>query len=178
LLALLFIQLVYGAFMAGTHAALYAPTWPDINGSFLPATGNGRLIHNLFYAPLLIQFVHRCMAYIITITLIVWYFSMRKVKRGGLLHRRRLLPLMIVLLQATLGIAALLNSNTPHAIYFSILHQFVGIILLLSLVGTLFLGRVTSGDRKIVKAQRARAIPSPGSNGTNLANKGRRVNVE
>jgi cytochrome c oxidase assembly protein subunit 15 len=153
LLALLFIQLVYGAFMAGTHAALYAPTWPDINGSFLPAAGSDHLIHDLFYAPLFIQFVHRCMAYIITVVLIAWYFSVRKVKRGTLLHRRRILPLTLVLLQMALGIAALLNSGTPHALYFSIVHQFVGITLLLSLVATLYLGRTALSVRKVKTSQ-------------------------
>ncbi|HEY0610399.1 MAG TPA: COX15/CtaA family protein, partial [Chitinophaga sp.] len=32
LLVLLTLQLVYGAFMAGLHAAMAASTWPDING--------------------------------------------------------------------------------------------------------------------------------------------------
>src|SRR5690606_20775318 len=34
LLIMLTIQLIYGAFMAGTHAAKSAITWPSINGKF------------------------------------------------------------------------------------------------------------------------------------------------
>src|SRR4030095_3659669 len=35
-IGLLLIQLIYGAFMAGLKAAVYAPTWPDIYCSFFP----------------------------------------------------------------------------------------------------------------------------------------------
>ena len=34
--SLLLIQLFFGALMAGSHAALSAPTWPDMNGYFIP----------------------------------------------------------------------------------------------------------------------------------------------
>jgi cytochrome c oxidase assembly protein subunit 15 len=36
LTALLILQLIYGAFMAGLKAAIYAPTWPTMNGEWLP----------------------------------------------------------------------------------------------------------------------------------------------
>ena len=40
ILCLLFIQLIYGAFMAGLHAATSAPTWPRMNGQWFPASIN------------------------------------------------------------------------------------------------------------------------------------------
>src|SRR5688500_14179843 len=36
IVGILFIQLVFGALMAGYKAAPAAPTWPDINGSYVP----------------------------------------------------------------------------------------------------------------------------------------------
>ncbi|MEJ7587042.1 MAG: COX15/CtaA family protein [Ferruginibacter sp.] len=36
ILIVLFLQLVYGAFMAGLRTAIVAPTWPDINGKMIP----------------------------------------------------------------------------------------------------------------------------------------------
>ncbi len=36
LIILLFVQLIFGALMAGHKAAIAAPTWPDINGSLIP----------------------------------------------------------------------------------------------------------------------------------------------
>src|SRR6185295_17048579 len=36
IIAVLLLQLVYGAFMAGLKAAIVAPTWPFINGSWWP----------------------------------------------------------------------------------------------------------------------------------------------
>src|ERR1035437_2650232 len=37
IIAVLFIQLIYGGFMAGLKAATAAPTWPDINGALIPS---------------------------------------------------------------------------------------------------------------------------------------------
>ena len=37
IVVILVIQLAYGAFMAGLKAAPAAPTWPDMNGSYMPA---------------------------------------------------------------------------------------------------------------------------------------------
>ena len=143
LLVMLTVQLIYGAFMAGTHAGLYAPTWPKINGSFLPVNWGNNIPHDLFYSPLIIQFIHRCMAFFILITLIIWYIGIWGVKRGSTLRHWRSLPIILVFAQVTLGVFALLHSGMPDAIYFSILHQFVGILLLLSLVATLYLGRTS-----------------------------------
>src|SRR5690606_15980702 len=45
IIGLLTIQLIYGAFMAGLKAGVFAPTWPDINGQIIPqnmTTFNGR----------------------------------------------------------------------------------------------------------------------------------------
>ncbi len=36
LIIILFVQLIFGALMAGHKAAIAAPTWPDINGSMIP----------------------------------------------------------------------------------------------------------------------------------------------
>jgi len=141
LLVLLLIQLVYGAFMAGSHAALHAATWPDMNGSFVPAglLTSDNLIYRLFYDPLVIQFVHRNLAYVIALLVVVWYFQTGKVQRNSLLHRYRSLPLLLVLLQITLGIFALINSPFKSSIYFSLLHQLTGMLLWMTLVTAYFL---------------------------------------
>ena len=38
ILVILFFQLIYGALMAGHKAAAVAPTWPTINGDWIPAS--------------------------------------------------------------------------------------------------------------------------------------------
>ena len=143
LMVLLFFQLIYGAFMAGTHAALRAPTWPDINGVYIP-TGiitTGNLWYNMYYDPLTIQFIHRMLAYLIGILVIVWFFNCRKTPLYSWLFRFRWVPLLLVILQITLGILALLNSMFKTAIYYSVIHQFTGMLLLMTIIITLFLSK-------------------------------------
>ncbi|HVW14890.1 MAG TPA: COX15/CtaA family protein [Mucilaginibacter sp.] len=141
LLSLLFFQLIYGAFMAGTHAALYAPSWPDINGVYIPAgmLANGNLWYNLNSDPLTIQFIHRMLAYTIAATIIIWFFKCAKTDRGSWLYTIRWLPPALVGTQIALGILALVNSPLKGSIYYSAAHQFNAMILLTSLVITLYL---------------------------------------
>jgi cytochrome c oxidase assembly protein subunit 15 len=138
ILILLTIQLIYGAFMAGSHAALYASSWPDMNGSYFPA-GLSFSLQALCYDSITIQFIHRWLAYIITIIVTVWFFMAGKLSPRCPLRKVRWLPLLLVFSQVVLGVLALLNSVFSSAIYFSAIHQFVGILLLLSLLVTYYL---------------------------------------
>jgi cytochrome c oxidase assembly protein subunit 15 len=140
LLVLLFFQLIYGAFMAGTHAALSAPTWPDINGTYI-STGmmeNENLWYNIHSNPLTIQFIHRILAYLIGILVTAWFISCRKAPQNSWLFKFRWVPFLLVILQILLGILALLNSMFKTAIYYSVIHQFTGMLLLTAIIITLF----------------------------------------
>lgn len=137
------IQLIYGAFMAGTHAALYARTWPDINGFFLPVTPDllRNFLRNVSYDPLLIQFIHRLLAYLLTALIFTWFFLTRQLPVNTWLFCLKSYPLMLVILQVCLGIACLLNSEEPIFIWLAVLHQLNGILLLLSMVAALYFSR-------------------------------------
>ncbi len=65
ILAILVFQLLYGALMAGHRAANVAPTWPDINGSWMPASlfSSHPLLHDLVGNRLTVQWIHRNLAY-------------------------------------------------------------------------------------------------------------------
>jgi len=146
LLGLLFCQLAYGAFMAGTHAALLAPTWPDINGSIIPPgliTSHG-IVYDLLYNPVMIQFIHRGLAYIVAILIIVFFYQSGKLPVYARLRHFRWVPLLLVIIQVTLGILALINSMFRSGIYFSILHQFAGMLQLMSIVTANFLAKQES----------------------------------
>jgi cytochrome c oxidase assembly protein subunit 15 len=139
-LIILSVQLLYGGFMAGLKAAIYAPTWPMIHGQFIPDTLTAK---SLTDEPLNVHFIHRTLAYILFI-LIVWgYFSMRKlaVTNGQqLLKKSTLLPPIFVITQVVLGILTVLQSlKAPIGKFGTFgtlaeLHQIVAILLLLSLV--------------------------------------------
>ena len=135
ILLLLLFQLTYGAFMAGTHAALYAPTWPDINGAAMPADlfSNEPLWCNLLYNPIAIQFIHRLLAYSITVLVFIWYIQAAKVPHEFWLGKFRWVPLLLIVLQVMLGISSLKNSIDKTTLLLPILHQLVGILLLLTM---------------------------------------------
>lgn len=140
LLVILVFQLIYGAFMAGIHAALAASTWPDINGFWLPPG----FLTDIFHNPIAIQFIHRGLAYIITVLVAIWWWKSGQTPTESLLHKTRYLPLLLVLLQVLLGVLTILNSQVNIPISYAILHQAVGMLLLLSLIWTLFLSRSTA----------------------------------
>jgi cytochrome c oxidase assembly protein subunit 15 len=141
LLLMLFFQLIYGAFMAGAHAALAAPTWPDINGNYFPAGmfSTGSIWHDLYSNLITIQFIHRTLAYLIAITTLAWFYLAGKTLRDSWLNKFSRVPLFLVFVQIISGILALINSIYSAAIYYSVIHQFVGMLLLTSLIITLFL---------------------------------------
>lgn len=136
IIAVLTIQLVYGAFMAGLKAAPYAATWPDINGRFFPANGSKlSAFRNLFDDPLIVHFIHRSLAYILTISIVVWFIQSTQVGDSSLFKKLRWLPLVIVCCQLILGILTTLYSpNAKALLWLGVSHQFVAMSLLLSLV--------------------------------------------
>ncbi|WP_295677143.1 COX15/CtaA family protein [uncultured Mucilaginibacter sp.] len=141
LLVLLFVQLIYGALMAGSHAALSAPTWPDMNGAFIPDNlfGGADWVRKLYTDPLVIQVVHRSLAYLIGLSTILWFYLAGKTISRGWLKKFSRVPLLLVFMQITLGVLAVVNSPFVGAIGFAVAHQFVGMLLLVSLLVTVFL---------------------------------------
>jgi cytochrome c oxidase assembly protein subunit 15 len=151
LVGILVVQLIYGAFMAGLKAATFAPTWPRINGSFLPRGGSPSSgILQFFDNPFMVHFIHRNLACLIFILIVVWYIRSKKTKISLLFRKTNWLPLAIVLLQLTLGILTVLNSPDPKALlWLGVSHQFVAMVLLLSLVFEFYLVR---GKEKLIAA--------------------------
>jgi heme a synthase len=148
LIALLIVQLIYGAFMAGLKAAPAAPTWPTINGAWFPGnihSFGGRSFPGLSFLtdnPLVVHFIHRSIAYIITALLIVWWWKAKKIQETHFFNKTKALPLLIVLLQVLLGIFTVLHAATPHSfLWLAVAHQFVAMLLLASLVWMFYIVR-------------------------------------
>jgi cytochrome c oxidase assembly protein subunit 15 len=148
MIVLLTVQLIYGAFMAGLKAAPAAPTWPKINSSWWP--GN---IHSygdnffpgasfLFDHPLVVHFIHRNLAYVITLLLIVWSLKAFSIQGTGIFNKTKWFPLIIILLQVVLGILTVLNvTNRDKFLWLGAAHQFIAMVLLLSLVWMFYIIR-------------------------------------
>lgn len=148
ILVMLFFQLLYGALMAGHKAATAAPTWPDINGSFLPpgAFSEHPLLHDLAGNKLTVHFIHRGLAYCIFIGVVIWtILAVRIAPIPAFFRRLRWLPMGIVTLQIVLGICSLLTSPgiVPHHWgafeWLAQFHQITGLVFLLTMVGMLYL---------------------------------------
>ena len=74
LLVLVFIQMLYGALMAGNKAAAVAPTWPRINGDWIPDKlfTNRLFMLNFIANTITIHFMHRNLAYLILLAVSIW----------------------------------------------------------------------------------------------------------
>lgn len=154
LLALLVIQLIYGAFMAGLKAAPTAPTWPDVNGTYLPQNVNSfgaevyKGINIITDHPIVVHYIHRSLAYILVILIMVWFVNVRRLakeKQNNLLSNLAGSTLFFTLLQVLLGILTVLNAPlmTQNKFlrfeWFAEMHQMVAICLLMSLVFNYYL---------------------------------------
>ena len=132
---------MYGAFMAGLKAGAAAPTWPHINNQWWPA-GINQLngITNIISNPIAVQFIHRLLAYSLIVLIIFWFIRISKISGKTWLKRGRVLPLVLVVLQVILGIVTVIQSPVPsQLLWWGISHQFVAMLLLLSLIATLYL---------------------------------------
>jgi cytochrome c oxidase assembly protein subunit 15 len=82
-LPLLVLQLVYGAFMAGTRAGHVSATFPDMNGHYAPSWffSSGSLAGNLLDNPLSIHYLHRVLGFAVLVYAlgaVIWLH-----RRGG-----------------------------------------------------------------------------------------------
>jgi len=149
ILVLLAVQLIFGALMAGHKAAPAAPTWPGINGNFIPVYVFNRPegLRSLIENPIVIHFVHRMLAYLLVILIIIWTVKAYSKKTSTLFAQIRMLPLVFALLQLVLGIFTVLTSVNIRAArwntfeWMAQLHQVVAMLLLLSLVFVLLVQR-------------------------------------
>lgn len=150
LILLLFIQLTYGGFMAGLHAATSAPTWPTINGDWLPSSLFAKQgLENYVSNPIMVQFIHRGIAYIFTILVIVWYIQARRVNTITLFRSARHIPLILVCCQVLLGIFTVLFSSYNNIfVWLGVAHQFTAMLLLMSLVYLAYIVRSSGAAGK------------------------------
>ncbi len=126
---LLFVQLFYGALMAGLNAGLAANDWPLMNGRVFPAAEffARRVPDALINDPYVVHFIHRWWAFVAFVGLMI---LARKAKQAG--DRSA-----AVMIHATVGTQILLGIATVVMgvpIWLAALHQFVGALVLISAV--------------------------------------------
>jgi cytochrome c oxidase assembly protein subunit 15 len=112
LLGLVFLQLYFGALVAGLRAGKIFNTWPDIDGAFIPSYE--RLFfeqpwwRNFFDNTLTVQFSHRMIAYAILVLAVFHAVDAMRSRAATAVTRGALWLLAAVLLQIVIGVATLL----------------------------------------------------------------------
>ena len=131
-------QISFGGFVSGMKAAMNYPTWPKMNGEWLPTilldTTHWNFESLLLYdaagfMPALVQVVHRFLAYGIFIYGIIFLYQWRNIELKKI-HWVGHLLVGIIIVQMTLGILTLLGSIGHIPVLTGVLHQCVGILFL------------------------------------------------
>lgn len=132
IIAVLFLQVAIGAFVAGLKAGLTHNTWPLMNGSLIP---DGLMALSPWYLnltdnPVTVQFIHRLLAYLL-VGLSVWHTVSLNRAAQYLIASAKVLMLAF-LTQAGLGIWTLLAAGNASEIpiWLGLLHQGGGAIVL------------------------------------------------
>ena len=123
-IAILFVQLLLGAWTAGLNAGYVASTWPSMNGYFVPEgiDWSGGAWMAITNDPFLIHFLHRWWSWAAALALLLLARALWR--RGGRTEARRLL--LVVAAQMTLGI---LTVVTGVSMWIAVAHQVTGAIL-------------------------------------------------
>lgn len=147
ILLLLFVQIFFGGLVSGTKAGLAYPTWPDMNGEYIPAslfsepaTLQGFTTYNAqdFWGRTLIQVLHRFTGYGLVVLVIVFFFKSRQITGDKYLQLGLNLFPAIVLLQATIGIITLLHCTGKIPVGYGVLHQAGAMLLIAETVWVVF----------------------------------------
>ena len=135
-LAVLFFQLLFGAYTAGLDAGYVSNTWPLMNEYFVPgginwASGTWAALN---YDPYLIHFIHRWWAWVVVGFLVILARKARPI------DRRASVAIHIAFgSQILLGIATVMTGIDIHL---AVLHQAVGALVVASSIwGVHLIGR-------------------------------------
>jgi cytochrome c oxidase assembly protein subunit 15 len=128
-LSILFLQFLFGAYVAGLDAGQYFRTWPSMNGEFYPAGYEWMrpALRNFVDNPITVHFVHRWFAFVVA-ALALWLAV--KAWRARLRWEAALLAGAVVI-QILLGILTILSRVD---IRIAVPHQGMAVLLLGAMV--------------------------------------------
>ncbi len=125
--AVLYIQLLYGAWVAGMRAGKVTQNWPLMGDGFLPdgVDWSQGPAFALSSDPYLVHFIHRWWAWVAVVALVL---LARRVKKAG--NRPAAIAIHSAFgTQVVLGIATVISGV---ALWLAVLHQAVGALLVIS----------------------------------------------
>jgi cytochrome c oxidase assembly protein subunit 15 len=123
--AILFVQLMFGALVAGLNGGLVTDQWPLMNGRFFPgATQAGQGFGALFNDPAIVHFVHRWWAWVTVAMLVLLARRVKPIDRHASIAIHSAFGTQILL-----GIATVMSGMN---IALAALHQLVGALLVIA----------------------------------------------
>jgi len=128
-IGLIALQIVYGAFMAGTRAGYLFATFPDMNGSYWPSGVlhmEGGVVGNALHNPVFIHVLHRLFAVVATAAVIALGVVVVR-SFDGMAKRAGQVLLVVVALQFLFGVGTVMMHV---AIPMAVVHQLGGLALL------------------------------------------------
>lgn len=144
------VQIILGGLMSGMKAGLMYPYFPvmqsadvahlTLNGSYVPDVlfqSSEWNVDNMMnyqknaFAPALVQLLHRGVAYLLTVLVLVFAVKVYKSVSSATLRRATVMLLTALFTQVSLGIITLINCFPTVPAFWGVLHQ-GGAILLLS----------------------------------------------
>lgn len=135
----LILQIMYGAFVAGLKAGMFYNTWPKMGTEWFPSDTiliYDNVIKNFLDVPAGVQFMHRMLAYLVVILMIVLWYLSSKYKLKDNQQRAISWVIYFVTIQFMLGIFTLLY-QVP--IVLGVLHQTVAFFLYATCIYLIFL---------------------------------------
>ena len=137
-LLILFIQIIYGAFVAGLDAGFIHNNWPMMNeGKFMHETvliEKTPLYKNFIEGRSGVQFVHRILAFIVVFSVLIIYINGKKIAVSNYQLNGLNSLLILVGVQSVLGVLTILL-QVP--LWLGIAHQIGAFFLLSSMIFTL-----------------------------------------
>lgn len=150
LIFFLTIQIIYGAFMSGLEAGFRFPTFPLMDGKFIPSDIFDKELPfylNFFENSSMIQTIHRYLALFISILTIYFYIKLKSFKNIFLFRISSNLLIIILATQLLLGALTVLGFKQEvreMPITLASLHQIFALLLLTNFVFILKLIHKTS----------------------------------
>lgn len=139
ILGILSLQIILGGIMSGMKAGLFYPTWPDMNGEWIPAIlldGGEWTVDNFVqydqggFMAAFVQVAHRTTAYLLIIIVLAYFFSAKKHNTSPAFTLGLYLLVSMLIIQVLLGIFTLLNSLGSIPVGLGVMHQGGALILL------------------------------------------------
>jgi len=137
-----FIQLIFAGLMSGMRAGLYYPSWPDMNGEFIPSVlligdhwnwDNMINYDSYLFAPAFVQFNHRILAYLLLVITVIMFVKLKN--QVNLLSKKWLeITQVLLMLQVVLGVITVLKVKGQIPLFYGVGHQLIGLLYFMSLL--------------------------------------------